>query len=39
VVRDGLPLRMAAVAAIASPLTDDAESWAALILLIESYLP
>lgn len=38
-VRDGLPLRTAAIAAIASPLTDDAESRAALALLIESYLP
>lgn len=38
-VRDGLPLRTAAVAAIASPLTDDAESRASLTLLIESYLP
>jgi nitric oxide reductase NorQ protein len=37
-VRDGLPLRAAAVAAIASPLTDDAASRESLTLLIESYI-
>lgn len=37
-VRDGLSIRAAAIAAIASPLTDDAESRASLALLIESYL-
>jgi nitric oxide reductase NorQ protein len=37
-VRDGLQLRTAAVAAIASPLTDDAESRAALTVLIDSYI-
>jgi nitric oxide reductase NorQ protein len=37
-VRDGLPLRTAAIAAIASPLTDDVESRASLEVLIESYL-
>jgi len=37
-VRDGLPLHTAAIAAIASPLTDDAESRASLSILIESYI-
>lgn len=37
-VRDGLPLRTAAIAAIASPLTDDAESRASLTMLIDSYI-
>ncbi|WP_370501388.1 CbbQ/NirQ/NorQ/GpvN family protein [Mycolicibacterium sp. jd] len=37
-VGDGLPLRTAAIAAIASPLTDDAESRASLAVLVESYL-
>ncbi len=37
-VGNGLGLRTAAVAAIASPLTDDAESRAALTVLIDAYL-
>lgn len=36
-VQSGLPLRSAAIAAMASPLTDDEESRASLALLIESY--
>jgi nitric oxide reductase NorQ protein len=37
-IRAGLPPRTAAVAAIASPLTDDADSRDRLTILIESYL-